>query len=313
MKKYILFAAAALTLAACTNDNEPVTPADGEVAARIVADIDYMATRASGDSWAMSDKIGITSTSTDNKTDYANMPYEYNGTIFEVPADGKRIYFQSPAEVTFHAYYPFTGTSGKSAGTLEVFTNADAQKDLTKIDYLFATGAKADKAHPEVKFTDAAAFRHCMSQITLEFAQGDDMLFEGDNKLTAYSLKGLDLNGTFNTETGETVATDGTAPEAGLKILLEDVTVTDNKYTADPVILLPQEVNGKIALEVTVEGETYKATLNLPNIDNEPQTALRSGYHYKFPVRVTKKGLTVGKAEITDWTTVTGGGVDAEM
>lgn len=74
----MLFAAAALALAACTNENDPVTPADGEVAARIVADIDHVATRASGTDWAPDDRIGISCTSTDNKTTYTNIPYKWD-------------------------------------------------------------------------------------------------------------------------------------------------------------------------------------------------------------------------------------------
>ena len=52
------FAALALALAACTNDNENLN--DGPVAAVINAEIsDAVATRASGTAWAERDEIGI--------------------------------------------------------------------------------------------------------------------------------------------------------------------------------------------------------------------------------------------------------------
>ena len=52
------FAALALALAACTNDNENLN--DGPVAAVINAEIsDAVATRASGTQWTTNDEIGI--------------------------------------------------------------------------------------------------------------------------------------------------------------------------------------------------------------------------------------------------------------
>ncbi len=311
MKKYILFAAAALVLAACTNENDPMTPADGEVAARIVADIDHVATRASGTSWNPTDRIGVSTVSA-GKTSYTNIPYEYDGTNFN--ATGDKIYFQDPDQVIFRAYYPFTGYSGLSAESIEKTTDAEAQKNLPAIDFLYATGATADKTNPEVNFTGDAAFRHCMSRITIELEEGDDIVFE--DKLKAYTLKGLDLQGTFNTETGEAVATEGSAPEAGLNIKLTDAKADGNKkYTAPFVIVFPQEVGGTILLEVDVDGQTYKATLTLPDTDKDDveDTALKSGYNYKFPVRVTKKALIIGNCEIADWEPAPGAPTDATM
>ena len=53
------FAALALSLAACTNDNEVMD--NGPVAARINAEIsDAVATRASGTTWDENDRIGLT-------------------------------------------------------------------------------------------------------------------------------------------------------------------------------------------------------------------------------------------------------------
>lgn len=308
MKKYMLFAAAALALAACTNENDPVTPADGEVAARIVADIDHVATRTSGTDWVLDDRIGIY-TVPGTKTYYTNIPYKWDGTKFN--ADGTVIYFQSNEKVTFNAYYPYD----QIGGSLPVTTNATAQEDLSKIDFLFAQGAEADKNNQTVNFTGENAFRHCMSRITIELTEGNDMLFEG--KLTAYTLKGLDLEGTFNTETGKAVAKEDTAPEDGLEIKLENVTVSNKKYTAPSVIVFPQDVNGTIALEVTVEGDTYRATLTLPSaiegLSGDELKRLNPGYNYKFPVTVKKTGLSIGTCEIADWDTETADPTDATM
>lgn len=292
----------ALSLAACTID--PSAPSGEGVAARILADIGNAPTRASGESWDAKDIIGI-STFPGTKTDYTNVPYEWDGSKFN--AGASPIYFQSDEAVTFCAYYPYDA----AGGTLSAVTDADAQKKPQSIDFLYASGATADKTSPVVRFTGDEAFRHCMSQMTLSFEEGDGMTF-GD-KLSAYSLKGLKLEGGFDSVNGVAQATSGTAD---LVIALENAAATGKKYTASPVILFPQELSGgKTALEVTVDGNVYRATLTLPDTDGDgvKDNALRAGYNYRFPVRVSKKGLEIGTAEILPWNEVSGEASDAVM
>ena len=312
MKSRLIFISLlALLLAACTDGNDPMTPADGEVAARIMADINNVATRASGDAWTADDRIGI-STVPGTKTSYANIPYIWNGTEFG--PESTVIYFQSQEEVTFNAYYPFAGTVGAPAGIIAKTTDANAQKDLPAIDFLFAEGAKADKTNPMVEFTDKSknngednSFHHRMSMIAIKFTEGDDMAFVG-GKLQSYTLKGLVLEGTFNTETGEAKTTDG-EQAADLTISIENPTVDNGVFTAAPVILFPQDMNGAIGIEVTVDEQTYKATLVIPN----GKKALEAGNNYTWPITVSKTGMSVGHAEIKDWITEQGDDVTATM
>lgn len=298
--------AAALALAACTNDNEPATSENGPVAAQVNAGIYGALTRASGTEWSEDDEIGITATS-QTKTQYTNIAYRFNGTSFEAEGDG--IYFQDINEVTFNAYYPFSGQAGTSAGTVGVSTDKENQTSAKQpgIDFLFASGAKGSKAAPVINFTGDNAFRHCMSRITLTLKEGADIRF-AYGSLTSYSLKNLYLDGTFDTGTGRTNTNAG----AGLKSLdisLSEITADDHEIVSS-VILLPQEIaDGKISLTVTVAGQTYSATLTIP----ENKQALEAGNNYTWPVTVSKTGLSVGQAEIKDWTPVNGGGTTALM
>ena len=287
-QKLILAALLAVSLAACTNDNDPTVPGDGEVAARIVADIDNVATRASGTAWTTNDRIGI-STVPGTKTQYNNIPYIWDEGNFKAD-DGGTIYFQSPETVTFYAYYPYN----ENGGTVEATTDAEAQKNLPAIDFLYASGATADKTDPTVRFTGEASFRHCMSQITISLKEGDNMNFS-NGKLESYTLNGLVLKGSFDSETG---IAETTAEEQASALTMK----IEGDYSPAPVILFPQETGGTIGLEVSVEGETYNATLRIP----EGKDGLQAGRHYIFPVTVKKTGLTVGTAEIKDWNTVTG-------
>ena len=177
-----------------------------------------------------------------------------------------------------------------------------------KIDFLYASGATASKDNPVVNFTGEHAFCHRMSQITLEFTEGADMDFD-NGMLTGYTLGGLKTQGSFNTQDG-TAAADGNAQAADLNLTLIGVTTTEGKYTASPVIVFPQSATG-IDLAVTVNGQSYRARLTVP--DYNSASGLQPGVDYLFPVTVSNGGLAVGTAEIKDWVTVTGDGNTALM
>lgn len=309
MNKYhlsVIFAAT-LALAACTNDNDPAMPDNGPVAAQVNASIEGTLTRAGGTAWAEDDCIGI-STVGSGLTQYENIPYRYDGSVFSYT--DVAIYFQDAQEtVTFNAYYPFGGTAGSMPAAIDATTSAADQTadKQPKIDFLFANGATGSKADPTVDFIGDHAFRHCMSQITLTFIEGTDMSFDG-NSLSSYTLKGVKLSGTFDPATG-TAQPKGDAQAEGLDVELTDVTVESAQYTAPSVILFPQEMGGQIGLEVTVNGQTYKAKLTIP----DSKQALEAGNNYTWPVTVSKTGMSVGQAEIVGWKPVQGDGTTATM
>ena len=157
--KYLFLAATALSLAACSSDDENIVVNDGPVAAQITAGIN-LPTRASGTTWDAGDAIGVSTvstTATTGGTHYLNMKYvttaaDGNFTHFGGEASG--IFFQDASEtVTFSAYYPFDEDSQErtTAGTINDVTTSDqsAQKNF---DFMFATGATASKNSPTVKF-----------------------------------------------------------------------------------------------------------------------------------------------------------------
>ena len=226
--KFFALAAFALSLAACTNDNEAID--NSPVAARINAEIsDAVTTRASGTQWATYDQIGV-STIAGTGTYYNNVCYEWNGSSFTTPSENA-IYFQTPESVTFRAYYPFTGTPGESAGVLTGFT--DNTKDNGR----------------------DCSFHHCMSQITLTFEAGSGISFTAV-KPVSYKLSGLTLTGSFDTETGVAKA-DENAQAA-------DLTMGLGGALTSSVILFPQTITS-IDLTVNFNDNDYNATLTVPD------------------------------------------------
>ena len=287
------FAALGIALTACTNDNEMTD--NGPVAAVINAEIsDAVATRASGTTWADKDEIGVS----ENRYGYTNVRYRRANGKFE-PA-GSIIFFEDNASTTFSAYYPYDS----NGGTLTATTDATAQKNQPKIDFLYATGATASTHNPEVNFTDGTkaggkdcSFHHCMSQITLTFEAGSGVDFSTIQP-ESYTLSELVLTGSFDTTTG-IAKTDEKAQAAGLEMPISS-TLTSS------VILFPQ-TKASISLTVVFNGNDYNATLTVP--DGE----LKAGNNYTYTVTVRNKGLSIGSAEITDWNPVISGDVSAEL
>lgn len=287
------FAALALALAACTNDNENLN--DGPVAAVINAEIsDAVATRASGTAWAERDEIGIS----ESRFGYANVPYRWESGKF-TPA-GTIIFFQDDDPTTFSAYYPYNA----AGGTLTATTDVTAQQNQPAIDFLYATGATASTHNPEVNFTNNlstggtdCSFHHRMSQITLTFKAGSGVDFN-TIKPTSYTLSGLVLAGSFETTTG-TAKTDENAQTADLTMEL------DGALTSS-VILFPQSTTS-IELSVNYNSQPYTATLTIP------EGALKAGNNYTYTVTVRNKDLSVSSATISDWNPVNGGNVNADL
>ncbi len=279
--RFFAFAALALTLAACNNDNENLN--DGPVAAKFIADI-TPATRVNseGTDWTEGDRIGVTGAG------FTNVPYVRENGKFVT--DGTTIYFNDTETQTFHAYYPYQA----EGGTVTVSTAADKQG--TGIDFLFATGATGDTRNPVVEFTDKTkdggadnSFHHCMSLIKFTFKPGDGLRFS-ETDPAGYTLDGLKIEGTFDTATGTTAVTAAAN---------SPITMQLGGATASQVIILPQEVTIPLDLSVSYYGQNYKATLKLP----ETPTAnfYTAGYAYTYNITLNNKGIEVSEPTITPW------------
>lgn len=273
--RHFALAALAISMAACTSDNENMNT-DGPVAAKFIADI-TPATRVNseGTEWTEGDRIGVTGAG------FTNVPYKREYGMF-VP-DGTVIYFDDTETHTFHAYYPYQA----EGGTVTVSTAADKQG--TGIDFLFASGATGDTRNPTVSFTGDHAFKHCMSLIKFTFKPGDGIMFS-ETEPASYTLGGLKIEGTFDTATGTTAVTAAAN---------SPITMQLNGATASQVIILPQEVTIPLDLSVSYNGQSYKATLKLP----ETPTAnfYTAGYAYTYNITLNNKGITVEEPEITPW------------
>lgn len=293
-----------LFLMACNNDELDNRP----VAAQITADIEQsVATRTTvgsqgGTIWESGDEIGIT-TSGNGEKEYTNIIY--TATTQEGKFEGAPIYFQdATATVTFIAYYPFNGNEDSASGILENETSAENQDATGKhskqsqIDYLWdeTTGSNGQ---PNIAFS----FKHCMSQITLIFQDGLDTEV---SKIKAYSIDGLVLEGTFNTNNGE-----AKSKETGTKELsFTDIDAPTSKEALPSLIFYPQEVTD-VTLKITLDGQPYSCQLDFSQFT--PADKLEAGNNYTFTITVNKTGMTVNTSNIEPWNNDNQGTGDAEM
>lgn len=289
-KSVLLFAVAATTFAACSssssNDEPTPTPTPDEptvVAATFSANI-KAASRASETSWDANDEIGITA------ADNSEMAAKYKNVKFSTTGDGNfsggPVYYQNEENVTFNAYYPYSSVDGTITGS----TLADNQSTTNqkKIDYLYAT-ATGKKSSPSVTLT----FTHKMSQILLTFKQGDDVDLKD---LTGYTISGLKMQGTFNTDDGTAEAT-GTAED-----LTMTVTCQSGSTFASPAVILYPQTAASFDLSVTLGGQTFTQKGITVN-----DGSLKAGNCYQYTIEISKTKLEVKQTSISGWSTVDGG------
>ena len=323
MKKFFIFAAAALTLAACSND-ENMEMTDGPVAARITAGLSAPTTRAIGTNWN-ADRIGVwvkDAPASDMETLYKNVLYtttSTGATADFTATTGEGIFFQDADEtVTFAAYAPYQESDANETlpgnnGKVDVKTdNMNTATDQEKIDFLFAEGATATRTNYTVTFADNTAsggadhsFHHKMAQLNVVFQTSETDGFVPDDIFgCSFNLGGLIHEGTFN-------VTDGTTETTGSEVA--DWDISGCKYTdaattrTYSLILLPQDLTNKaLNVKVGIGGQTYSNnnTIN-PN--------LQAGYTYTYTITVKKSGLEVSGCTITNWNTGSTGSGDAEM
>ena len=309
--KYLFLAATALSLAACSSDDENMGVNDGPVAAQITAGINDVLTRASGTTWEADDAIGVSTvstTATTGGTQYNNMKYVTTGDGNFTHSDGEAsgIFFQDASEtVTFRAYYPFDEDSqeGSTASTINDVTTS-VQTNQKDFDFMFATGATASKDVPTIKFDETsnatdARFKHMMTRLVLNITTDAEAGFTADQvENGTYYLSGIKHNGTFNTENGTAEATGDVTNSWNITSYI----TYNNNIGACSLILYPQ-TGANLTFSATVGGQTYTGTL---------APAFAASTSYSYDISIQKTGLKISSATIQDWSNVGGGPVVAQ-
>ena len=253
-----------LMLTACSNEDMVGNLLQEPVEARVSASIGSMATHAYDTTWENGDAIGITGGG------YTDVRYEYSNGSWTADDAADPIFFQTPYDVDFTAYYPqgaetanITITAGQQSTVPDKQTGFTPQ---SQIDFLYGTGTGGVSTGGKVDFS----FTHRMSRLVLNFIAGSDVDLAD---LSSYTLSGLSMTGSFGTATGTAYATGAAF----------DLTMDATGITSSSLILFPQTVT-EATLKVVLGGQNYTATLTFPKA-NAVQ-GLESGYSYIYNVTI---------------------------
>ncbi len=286
MKKQILAALAIVTLASCAKENNATETANDQVAATFTA---AAITRVADNAWEEYDQIGISMV--DYKTfdladgSYENVPHTVKeaGVSGTFSPDGTVIYFPvDGASVDFYAYYPYSTLDDDKNINVSVATQS-----FSDIDIVAAKAENKTKAAPTVTFANDEAFEHQLSKLTITLKEGDGISSLADLKTT---ITGQYTTAKYNIYTSVISDKDNT----------DDITaVTAKDGSTAEAILIPTDAETGRTIVFTLGNDNYVWDTSL--------IALEQGCEHKYEITITKTGIIVTGATISNWSEGTTG------
>lgn len=305
MKKYFVFAAAVIALAACSSEEENVQTWNGEI--RLSA-VNVVQTRAAQ---------GIQSTAFDNgeKVDvFINenattpsieypQPLVYTSGTGGVLTTSDEQYYPQSNGVNIFAVYP-SGVAGTNVNATNVafYVESDQrEEDAYKASDLMV-GAPANNPVSKTSGTVQLTFKHCLSKININISAGDG-IDPIDLQDATVTILNTTTGGTFNVQTGAVTANGVQA--AATPIIAGTLEVReDTGVQGISAIIVPQTVSaGRQFISIRYGGDQQTPATEL--FYTLPQAAsvdFAAGYSYTFNITAKKSGLTLDGSTITDWT-----------
>lgn len=311
--KMIAAAACTLMLTACNHDEAVPSGTDAPGMAHFSATIDGTATRTYDQSWEQKDEIGISGTSGD-KT-YTNVRYltEGGNGTFAPKNESEKIYYQTDADVTFTAYYPWNDLQDEAT---TISANTWRQAEQKKFDFLWAQ-AKGSKKSPNVDFK----FAHKMAKVVLTVKKGSDVSYD-EVKAAKLMLDGFKHIGSFDVVAGTAEATGNDSGMWEFANNEDDkehnAPITeDGKTVSYTLIFFPQVFEKALPFTATLtDKQSFTANLDFTNAnagkDEQPKNEWVAGRQYNMGIVLNKTGITVEGCTIAPWEEVNGGNVDAQ-
>lgn len=304
MKKYFVFAAAVIALAACSSEEENVQTWNGEI--RLSA-VNVVQTRAAQ---------GIQSTAFDNgeKVDvFINenattpsieypQPLVYTSGTGGVLTTSDEQYYPQSNGVNIFAVYPsgVAGTNVNATNVVFAVESDQREEDAYKASDLMV-GAPANNPVSKTSGTVQLTFKHCLSKININISAGDG-IDPVDLQDATVTILNTTTGGTFNVQTGAVTANGVQA--AATPIIAGTLEVReDTGVQGISAIIVPQTVSaGRQFISIRYGGDQQTPATEL--FYTLPQAAsvdFAAGYSYTFNITAKKSGLTLDGSTITDW------------
>ena len=259
----LFWLSAALLMAACTNE-EDISMASSSA---IQFNAAISESRVIGNAWEKGDEVGISMNAGGSMTN--NVLYtaqDANGT-FQTDGTALRFPDESPSDVTFYAYYPYSNTlADDKTLTFEV----DGKTDVLWTSQTVSVESQASN-------TVQLGFSHALSKVILQ-AEG----FPEDIEVTlseGYSQATLDI--TTGTVTGSTAA------ETGYSVNL--VKGEDGNYSA--IVLPCTGITKTLTIASATEGKQWTYTISSATYAGGQQYAYKASYRNAAGVQFTENGI----------------------
>lgn len=289
--KYLAFAAAALMLASCSND-EDFVPQDNLKNAPITvsADVAELKTRAGHDADNLPETFYLSIDQTGTNYDYSNVLMT-KGTDNKYTSSSQLLWANGTDNATVTAAtFSLDGTQ-----TLSVQTDQSTADGVKASDHLMmATTSVAPSAEGI-----SVNFSHFMSKVMLTITLGDEFN-AAENPISNVEFKGTVASNSYTAGTGWTeIATDAETtnitPLAGTYTPINTEEGTTNSSAEYEVILLPQTVaaNG-FEVQFNIGDRVFKWT-------SQNAVTLASGYKYTLSLTAGKDMVSSATFSTSAW------------
>ena len=275
-KKYLIFAAAALTLAACSNDENLN---GGPVELRLSSSLEVQ-TRAATD-------IQGSAFETGQSVDVFIHEYVTSGAATTTYPQPLAYTTSSGNGVTICAYYPSDMVDNIDAGTTATFTVKDDQslkENYMASDLMYGV---PQNGNPVKRTTDAVGigFTHLLSKVSVNLTAGD-----GNPNLTGATVELLNVLPTTTLTTAEGSISEATGAATDITVFTADATTSKGS-----AIVPPQTLGAQFVKVTLADGGELIGKLN-----DSSTPDLKGGNEYTYNITVNLTALSI-TASITPW------------
>ena len=280
-KKYFIIAAAALILAACSNDNTPQVDVLKDTPITVTAGVEGMLTRAGHDASSLPAKFYLSVTqdadNTLSKYNYTNLEMTKGAdNAYTAPASANLLWKDSNRDVAVNAYT----TDGT---TFTVQTDQSTAENVITSDLL---GAVKSSNNTDVTITDdqiAINFRHLLCKLDVTFSWGTELATAADKAISSVMYQGFGTDVTLDREA--CTVTNGTASA--------DIKAYVNELTSEAIFAPYVSEAPKIVITTTIDGVDRVFSIGV----KAPADGFASGNRYTM--NVTIGGTSVENGSVT--------------
>lgn len=300
-EKILALTTFAILLASCSNDDEIPRFENLEGTPIVIkAGVNNMITRAGWDSSNLPDRFIVSIDQDGTEYDYENvMMYQKSDNSY-APQEGTTLIWGSNAhQATIKAYY--LGLFEYSLEEGKVYSMLSSNdENIRQYDYLGASSA----VEGDIQISGSAVninFRHLACKLDVNYTWSNELKSIDDKKITWSTHEGFGKKVTINFENGTVEKYDDSVSDSDVYFLYSNA---DGTYTSE-FLFAPYCSSPKITIEATIEGETRKFEVNVP----EPAGGFKSGHRYTLNVCVGGNSAQAGTVNIAQgWDTNTSDG-----